>query len=224
VTTALVAGETVLLAVLALFVVALLRSHAEILRRLESFEAPQLPRHGEAPTGTRSATDIDGRTPSGGARRIAMGAGRPDTLLAFLSSGCSACAGLVAELERGRPPLPDGMRLVVVTKDRSEERVRRFRGLEGRVDVVMSSPAWAAYGAPGSPYFVHVDGATGTVVGEGSAARWEQVVELLLDSLDDRGDVDASASPRIDAVLEAAGIGPGHPSLRPSTHADDGST
>ena len=37
--------------------------------------------------------------------------------------------------------------------------------------VVMSSEAWDAYGVPGSPYFVYIDGATGSIVGEGHRAR-----------------------------------------------------
>jgi hypothetical protein len=76
------------------------------------------------------------------------------------------------------------------------------------VDVVMSSAAWDDYAVPGSPYFVHVE--DGLVVGEGSGTEWSQVADLLSDALAERDSAD-----RVDAELEAAGIGPGHPSLRP---------
>ncbi len=219
----LVGAETALLALLALFVVALLRSHAEILRRLEQLGAggADLPSPGEALADGRPAADLVGSTPSGGVRRIAVGAAGGDTLLAFLSSGCSTCVGLLEQLEGGLPSLPHGTRLVVVTKDRELERIRRFRSLESSVDVVMSSSAWEAYRAPGSPYFVHVDGRSGRVAGEGSAATWEQVVDLLVDALDDQGR-DAASRPRIDDALRAAGIGPGHPSLHPGGRAESG--
>ncbi len=219
----LVGAETVLLALLALFVVALLRSHAEILRRLEQLGAggSELPSPREARAAGAPAADLVGSTPSGGARRIAVGAGGGDTLLAFLSSGCATCVGLLEQLERGYPSLPQGARLVVVTKDRELERVRRFRALEPSVDVVMSSAAWEAYGAPGSPYFVHVDGQTGRIAGEGSASTWGQVVDLLVDALDDHGR-DVAGRPRIDDALREAGIGPGHPSLHPGGRAGGG--
>jgi hypothetical protein len=217
--TILVAAETLLLALLALFVIALLRSHAEILRRLELVDGTAgLPQPREAPAGERRAQDLEGATPSGGARRIALAPG-PDTLLAFLSSGCATCAALVASIADAERALPAGTRVVVVTKDRHVERLRTLRPLEPVVDVVMSSAAWDAFAVPGSPYFVHVDGRTAAVLGEGSATTWERVGALVVDAVEDvRGD--DAAAPRIDAVLEAAGIGPGHASLHPSRGAD----
>ena len=222
--TVLVGAETVLLALLALFVVALLRSHAEILRRLERLGAggSDLPSPREARADGAPTADLAGSTPSGGVRRIAVGAaGGGDTLLAFLTSGCATCVGLLEQLEHGRPSLPQATRLVVVTKDRELERVRRFRPLEPSVDIVMSSAAWEAYGAPGSPYFVHIDGRSGRIAGEGSAATWEQVVDLLVDALDDHGR-DIASRPRIDEALQAAGIGPDDPSLRPGGQTGSG--
>jgi len=212
--TALVAAETVLVALLALFVVALLRSHAEILRRLEAIDpadgAP-VPRP-EAAAGARPAPDLAGATPSGGARRVATGAG--SLLLAFLSSGCSSCARLIDGVQGGLDALAAGTRVVVVTKDPAVERARTFVPLEPLVDVVMSTSAWEDYSVPGTPYFVHVE--DGAVVGEGSATAWPQVASLLADAAADRAEL-----PRADAALAAAGIAPGHPSLRPSRIAGD---
>ncbi len=210
-----VAAETLLLAVLAVFVVALLRSHAEILRRLEqvSPQAP-LPRPEEAAVGARVASDLDGATLDGGARRVVLSQG-PDTLVAFLSTGCSTCLHLLETLAEGEEELPPGLRLVVVTKDRRLERLRLLRPFAGEVDLVMSSAAWESYAVPGSPYFVHVDGASGQVKGEGSAGEWRQVASLIVDAGDDPSP-DVANRDRIDEALTAAGIRPGHPSLHPT--------
>jgi hypothetical protein len=214
---AVVAAETLLLAVLALFVVALLRSHAEILRRLEGLEPAASAV--EPPAADRVATnaqDVAGETPSGGARHVAA-AGGGGLLLAFLSSGCASCAGLIESVADGAALIPPPLRLVVVTKDAQLERRRRLQPLERLVDVVMSSAAWDAYGVPGSPYFVHVD-ADGTIAGEGSATAWSQVAGLVADALEDRRE---GSLPRVDAALAAAGIGPGDPSLHPSTQLSE---
>lgn len=204
--TALVAAETILLALLTLFVVALLRSHAEILRRLETLEPGDVVPRPEAAPGARAAPDIAGATPSGGARQVAAGSG--ELLLAFLSSGCSSCARLLDTLPEGVAQLPRATRLVVVPKSPEVERAQRFRPLEEHVDVVMSSAAWDEYAVPGSPYFVHVE--NGRVAGEGSGTAWTQVVTLLSDALSDHDDTQ-----RVETELQAAGILPGHPSLRP---------
>src|SRR5690348_16546855 len=107
--TALVAVETVLVALLGLLVVGLLRSHAEILRLLGTDGDDQRGEGGASPRARQSvgrelslahlpspraeitpAFDVAGTTPSGGAVNIAM-EGRAPTLLAFLSSGCLTC-------------------------------------------------------------------------------------------------------------------------------------
>jgi thiol-disulfide isomerase/thioredoxin len=216
-----VAAETVLLAIVAVFVVALLRSHAEILRRLEQL-SPQspVPRPEEAAVGARKAPELEGATLDGGARRVALGHG-PDTLVAFLSSGCTTCLRLLDTLAEAKAELPPGLRLVVVAKDRKVERLRLLRQLDGRVDLLFSSAAWESYDVPGSPYFVHVDGASGVVTGEGSAPEWRQVASLIVDAGDDPAP-DVANRDRIDDALAAAGIGPGHPSLHPATREENG--
>src|SRR5437764_1222734 len=89
---ALVSVETMLLVLLVVLVAALLRSHAEILRRLGPQDsAPRLP---EPPAGARTdaaAPELVGVTPGGDAVKLAFD--RDSTLLAFLSSGCTSCAG-----------------------------------------------------------------------------------------------------------------------------------
>ena len=100
--TAIVSTESLLLAVLVLFVVALLRSHAEILRRLET-SSPGMPSATRVGVGRTVAPDLGGRTPSGGARQIASSG---NLLLAFLSSGCSSCQRLIDSVTEGIAQLP----------------------------------------------------------------------------------------------------------------------
>jgi hypothetical protein len=142
-------------------------------------------------------------------------AGSP-TLLAFLSSGCDTCQGFWESLRSANAPaLPDGVELVVVTKGWEDESPSRIGELTARhVRTVMSSAAWADYRVPGSPYFVFVD-AGGGVAGEGTARAWPQVVSLLTDALADVRLAGGRDDPqRADRELAAAGIRPGHPSLR----------
>lgn len=201
-----VAVETILLCLLGLLVLGLLRSHAEILRRLEPASTIPAPK----PVAARPAPAIDGVTPTNEARSYTLQS-EQDTLLAFLSSGCSSCGTLLDALERGEAVIGE-MRLIVVAKDPVEERARRFRPLAAGTHVVMSSRAWSDYDVPGSPYFVHVDGASGSVVGEGSAPSWDRVADLIAGALEHGADTPA----HVTEALQAAGIEEGHPSLHPS--------
>jgi hypothetical protein len=225
--TALVSVETVLLVVLLVLVAGLLRSNAEILRRLGGPGAetgaeaaiPQPPAH--SPSSEHPAPALSGPTPSGDAVTLDLGAaGSPPTLLAFLTSGCSTCAGFWETL--GERRLPPQVQTVIVTHGAERERPRRLTALApAGVPVVMSSEAWADYAVPGSPYFVLV---AGTVLGEGSATSWAAVASLVSDAIEDQetqlpASSDGRGGPartrRIDEVLAASGIGPGHPSLYP---------
>jgi hypothetical protein len=239
----LVTLETILLVLLTLLVAGLLRSHAEILRRLESSDqgsaAPdpvgELP---PARTDSTAAFDIVGTTLTREAIKVSVKAGS-NTLLAFLSSGCLSCQSLWEGLDpRRRPSIPGGARIVVVTKDSAYESPSRLQDVAPRdVPLIMSSAAWEAYRVEGSPYFIYVDGRTGTIIGEGTASGWRQVISLIRDAFADaalaaeaiqtRG-VDghpargahrsADRARRAEAELLAAGIGPTHPSLYERTH------
>ena len=232
------AVEALALAVLALLVVGLLRSHAEILRRLHELGinldddgaghrhastgvtstvavSPPSPRaHGDA------APALVGVTPFDEAVTVAPSTGDKDTVLAFLTTGCTSCQPFWKALSA--KAAHHGRRVVVVTRGPGDESVGAARGLAGdanELDVVMSSDAWSDYGVPGAPYFVHVSGRTGKVTGEGTGRTWEQVLELLdRADLDDTGpngpwSTDAEREARIDRELEAAGIRPGDPRL-----------
>jgi hypothetical protein len=231
--TVLMTVETIALVLLGLLVAGLLRSHAEILRRLPitpseeplgrpTVEPAVAPQRGEAPAGDIAGTSLDGEPV-----KLAVAAGGTSSLIAFLSSGCSTCQGFWEAFGAdSRGPLPGGARLIVVTKDSSHESSSKLRDLApAGVPVVMSSAAWDAYAVPMTPYFVYVDGASGRIAGEGTAEAWPQVGSLLRDALLDaelartgNGTIHSRAggaarSNRVDDELRAAGIGPAHPSL-----------
>jgi hypothetical protein len=214
--TAVVVVETLLLALMVLLVGGLLRSHAEILRRLDELQpagsATAAPARASA-----ASHDVSGVTLAGDALHLGVTRPGAPTLLAFLTSGCSTCQGFWEAFADPRTRLPADVQLVVVTKDPSHESPARLRDLAAPgVRVVMSSAAWVDYDVPASPYFVHVDG-RGELAGEGTAQRFEQVLSLLADAVSDAADADRRGSPeralRVERELEAAGIGPDHPSL-----------
>src|SRR5690606_40179489 len=75
------------------------------------------------------------------------------------------------------------------------------------------------------PIFVLVDAESGDVVGEGAAASWDHVRDLMAAAMADagysRGKRDTVArSLRTEAHLDAAGIRPGDPSLYRNPHGD----
>jgi hypothetical protein len=194
VVTALLAVESVVLALLALVVVGLLRSHAEILRRLPSTIAadtnepqektPMIPEHLPGPRAEQTpVVAISGETLDGG--QLAIDPAKTDTLVAFLSSGCLTCKTFWDALQPGlRQALPGGARPVIVVKDSAFESPSRLRELApSDLPVVMSSQAWGDYNIAMSPYFLFVSG--GTVRSEGAASSWEQVSSLLKDAYED---------------------------------------
>lgn len=229
---ALVSAETLLLVVVLVLVAGLLRSNAELLRRLgqtgsdalggETDDALPLP-----PPGVRAglqAAPIVGTTPNGDALKLDFGgAAAGPTLLAFLSSGCAGCGQFWDTLGESRSGF--AVRVVIVTHGPERERPKLLRSLApDGVTVVMSSRTWEEYGVPGSPYFVLVDGA---VLGEGAAASWPALASLVGDAIEDQLDGrSATRGQGIEDTLAAAGIGPDHPSLRPAAipvqETDDG--
>ncbi len=216
--TAVVTVETVALVLLALLVAGLLRSHAEILRRLDELQRPAGGGHTMAtdipePRALAArAADVSGHTPDGDALQIAVTRPGSPTLLAFLTSGCGVCQGFWDTIGSGSQTLPGDPRVLVVTKSGSEESPSRIGELAPRgLRVVMSSQAWVDYRVPGAPYFVYVD-QRGAVAGEGAAREWAQVVSLFRDALGDAA-IAGHRSQRAADELGAAGITPGHPSL-----------
>lgn len=235
--TVLVGALTVVVAVLTVLVIGLLRSHGEMLRAFNELgitfghagadnpaattllpdpERRTVPHASERvvpSTGDGSVYDINGTTPKGGGLVVGL-VGRNDrTLIAFLTSGCATCKNFW-DAFRNDAPLPRSVdRLVIVTRSNDEESPAALQNLApDRHLVVMSSTAWDDYGVPVSPYFVLVDGPTGSIEGEGAASTWSQVGSLLSRA---EADLEAENERRIDAELEAAGITANDPTLYP---------
>jgi hypothetical protein len=235
---ALVVVSTFLVLLLGVLVTGLLRSHADILRALHELGAgvgDPAARAGPpvgavplelAPT-MGVAPSVAGLTPGGDARAFAPGNSDGLTLLGFLSSGCTSCAGFWQALQRPEQlRLPSGARVVIVTKGPELEITAQVRAMTtGAVPVIMSTDAWHDYQVPGSPFFVLVDGSTGRKVGQGVANHVAQLVELVRRAeLDQQGGGIGVDGPgreaAADDVLRAAGIEPGHPSLYPTSLED----
>jgi hypothetical protein len=221
----------VVLALLALLVAGLLRSHAEILRALHqlgvnldparddpdpvttSVGAPVVRSAAVPKRPSRRAVDVVGTTPEHDAISIAVVGAKHLTLLAFLSSGCGSCLAFWDVFRDGGPvAIPGDARLVCVSKDAGEESVASIRRLApADVPTVMSSAAWHDYDVPVAPFFALIDGASGEVIGEGAANEWGQVQSLLHTALDDAGMLDRKGNvkagrngkPRADARREA---------------------
>lgn len=201
---------SVVVALLAVLVAGLLRSHADILRALHDLGVgvgdpattgtaatptpvpltigPPLP----AERSTTTAPTVSGSTPGGDALAVAVAGTGGLTLLAFLSSGCATCAGFWNALRRpDGPGLPGNTRLVVVTKGPDTEIPAEVASRAApHLTVIMSTDAWRDYEVPGSPFFVLVDGPSGRRIGEGVARHIDQVVDLVR-----RAEVDNSPVP-----------------------------
>ncbi|MGI9022138.1 MAG: TlpA family protein disulfide reductase [Acidimicrobiales bacterium] len=196
----LVAIEAVAIVALGLLVLGLLRSHAEILRRLHDLGAGLDPdatadvavrppgRLAPAPAASGVAgADVTGTSITDEPVSIGVVGARNDTLLAFLTTGCLTCVGFWDVLRDHRAlAVPGGARLVVVAKGPDQESPSRLRELapdDG--PVVRSNEAWEHYRVPVAPYFVYVDGPSGRVIGEGAGQTWKQVTSLLAQALSD---------------------------------------
>ena len=238
--TVLIIAEAIAISLLSVLVAGLLRSHARLLAALHQAGIPvdqrgkpgyqegrvPLPllsqRAGGAQRGGgtqrangpgRSAPDLAGTTPGDESVSIAVSGTTVDTLLGFLSGGCTSCADLWAEIPGAEKALPPATRLVVVTRGADKESPARLRRLSPPgASVVMSGDAWEDYHVPGAPYFVLVSGQTGTVVGEGSAPTWPEVLSLLGAASDDAR-LRTGRRRDSDAELAAAGFVPGDPRL-----------
>jgi hypothetical protein len=242
--TVLVVVLTVVVTVQLLLLVGLLRSHAEILKQLHELGAGLDPSTSAAttspvtspsgmPTPTplatqlgplapaegRRAADVTGTTPSGEVLGLRTTDVDHDTVLVFLSSSCAGCAPYWTALAED-PGVPEGTRVVVVTREEPDEDADAIAELApDGLQVVMSSEAYDQLEVPGSPYVVHVEGRSGRVRGEGTAASWPAVRNLLLRGAASEGSprakaaADARRERDADRHLLAAGISPGDPSL-----------
>ena len=245
--TALLVGLTVAVALLAFLVAGLLRGHAEVLRALHQLGVELDPSPGQqgprevavgAPTvrptperpDVHDVIDLTGITPGGDVVSLAVSGVKHDTLVAFLTSGCSTCRGFWDALRDGPPEVPGGARLVAVTRGSEAESPGTIGNLVGSTTVVMSTEAWEHYDIPYAPYFVYISGPAGRVVGEGVAATWDAVRTLVANAVADgttspppagglkpRSRADQRRDLVVDEQLRAAGIEPGDPRLYPAS-------
>lgn len=224
--TAVVVVLAVVVAVLTLLVVGLLRSHADILRRLHEIdggaEGGAAPAAAPAPSGPRTVTrdeittfpqvpsppdrdelpagrDLTGIGVGDDAVSVRVTGVEHRTLVAFLSSSCLTCQRFWDAFRKPQKlGLPADVRPVIVTKGPQEESPARIaRVAPPKVPVVMTSEAWLSYDVPGSPYFVLVDGRTGMVQGEGTGIDWPQVMGLLTQVTDDAAYADELDARRV---------------------------
>lgn len=230
--TAVVTALAVAVLLLTVLVVGLLRSHAEILKALHDLgaglelDAAPGPATVEGVVPPRRAGSavtpvaLIGDTLDGESVSLPL-VGSGETLLAFLSSGCTTCQDFWKAFNRGVDDVPGGARLVVVTRGLDEESASALRERAAAdLPLVLSSQTWDGFEVPGSPYFVYVD-AAGQVVGEGAGASWPQVADLMRQARADAAARDAAATRgdgavrqgRDERALAAAGILPGDPSL-----------
>jgi hypothetical protein len=242
-------------ALLGFLVAGLLRSNAELTRAMHhlgidlSPDAPVSagvttpvalqPRPTPARPDATDLTDLSGVSPVGDALSIAVGGVRHDTLVAFLTSGCSTCRGMWDVFKQGVPDVPGGARLVAVTRGPEGESPGVLAGLTGpHVPVVMSTEVWTAYDVPYAPYFVYISGPESRVVGEGAATTWDNVRSMVANAIADRtanplpqadigarwakSSADSQREQRIDRELAAAGILPGDPRLTPNAITQPG--
>jgi hypothetical protein len=220
--------EGIVILLLTVLVAGLLRSHADILRSLDRLgageDAPTAPGVSLGPTrrssGTVPTAAITGVTLDGQSRTIALDGSRGYVLAAFLSSGCSTCKAFWSSFDRDLDlPHPD-IRPVIVTKSANEESPSDLATLAPRdIPLVLSSEMWDAFRVPGTPYFQLIDATNGDVLGEGSAANWSRLMEMIRRAV---GDDDTtrtmrrSTSERLvdsDEELRRAGIAPGDDTL-----------
>jgi hypothetical protein len=214
---ALIVIEGIVIALLVILVAGLLRSHAEILRKLDSLGAGEVhesfvrpPRRIEGVVNSRA---LSGVSPSGAATTVALAGARGHTLIAFLSSTCTSCAPFWRGAGEFRV---DGVRPVVVTKGAEAESPAEIKRLAGpMLTTIMSTEAWEEFRVPATPYFALVDGRDGRLIGEGSSADWSRVADMVRRALGDAGLHRNTAQRKadIDSELAEAGIEPGDPRL-----------
>lgn len=201
-----VAALTVVVAVQTLFVLGLLRSHADLLARVaelaerEPGPSPE-PSRDAMPEGVVPApatiaqttvSSIEGLDHELEPYRLAIGdVPAPYLLVAFLSTSCFSCLDIWRDvIEAGEDAGTiaagdDAAALVIVLKAREYENLGKAVALarETPVPVVLSGSAWSELEVPGSPYFALIDTAEQRVVGAGSAQSWEQLKSLASDGM-----------------------------------------
>lgn len=212
--------EAVVIALLLILVAGLLKSHADILRQLDVLNRNLESRTPDRPRlsglGTAPMADLVGVDPTGRSVSLSLQSGRTDTLLAFLSSGCSSCMVFWDELGNAESTGQIAARSVVVTKGPEHESPQKITGLvPDDISVVMSDQVWDEFRVPITPYFVLVS-RSGDILGEGSATSLTHLADLFSQSASDAQPLKLDTKERADRVdeeLRDSGVEPGDSSL-----------
>lgn len=236
-----VIGLGIVVVFLLILLVGLMRSHADVLRKLDSLgvrldgnpspsSSIQLSPRTQAVGERITTTEISGVTPDGDSVVVSLETGDKPTLIGFLSTTCSSCTVFWERFTSSVVELSSGLyRVVLVTLGPGEESPTRAASLRrGSADAIMSSSGWAAFEVPGAPYFALIN--DGQLLGEGTAATVEALEQFLHDASGDlswdqkRGPdrTDRDRELLVDEELRAAGIEPGDHRLYHSPGDVDG--
>lgn len=230
---------TLIIAFLGMLVIGLLRTQAELIRRLDSLGIRLDDSESGAPitlsqgsSASAAPSDLVGVTPAGDPVVKSLTIGDDPTLVAFLSTTCTSCSEFWGAFDSDQIMFHEARyRVVAVTLGPDEESPTRALNLmKGDIDVVMSSEAWLQFRVPGAPYFAVVDPREAAVIGEGTAADMKALNTFLADAAGDRrwdqsrsvDRTDADREKMVDEELKRAGLHPGDPRLHHGESMDRG--
>ena len=127
--------------------------------------------------------DVEGTTPAGEALVVAVKETEHKTVLAFLAVGCGTCAHFWQEpgADQAAEFAAHHTKVVLVTRgpDRLDPKAVEATAPPRQL-TVMSSQAWEQYEVPWNPYFIVVDGPSSTILAEGTAGSWDDVLALVM--------------------------------------------
>jgi hypothetical protein len=172
--------QCVVVGLLLLFVLGLLRGYAELMREVHDIKVQMagFPPPNLSGQQRKAPAVISGKGPGGEARQLSISGHDSKVLLAFLSSTCMTCSTFLESL--ADLVMPEPLDKVVVVRepplDSPDEVARRVKG--GLV-VIASDEAYSLFKVMGTPYFVLVDGGSGAVLGQGTAASLANLRALL---------------------------------------------
>lgn len=201
-----VAALTIAVGLLTLLVLGVLRSHAEVLARLNAIASgstgPAAPQGLTMPEGVVAPADgvsdaeltaLVGQDLDLQPLDISVVSGPGEFLLvAFLSTTCLTCMDIWRDVIAGgeESAMIDAgaggrAAVAIALKGRELENLGKARALteETPVPVLFSQEAWDALEVPGSPYFALLERRNGRVVGAGSAQSWPQIMSLASDGM-----------------------------------------
>jgi hypothetical protein len=132
------------------------------------------------------AVDVLGVGPDGRPVEVLLSKGHDHVLLAFLATRCPGCGEFWKEMGSAGPAgLPAGVDRIIVTRGPGTVPPDEVRGLVAGMGapVVMSDQAWSDYRVHGYPFFVLVEVASRTVIGETVGFGWSDITSMVADAV-----------------------------------------